>query len=344
VVAAASYEARKFGIHSAQPISLAFRLCPAGIFLRGDHEKYAAVSDRLMGIFRSYTPLIEPLSLDEAFLDITGTQRLWGSPDSVGRDIKRRIGEQENLKVSIGIGPNKLIAKIASDSKKPDGFVVVQPGEVRSFLDPLPVEKLWGVGRITGEKLAGMGIRTVSDLARLDPSFLVRNFGKYGRTLWESAQGLDESPVLPDADARSISNETTFETDVADPEYLLDVLLQLSEKVAFRLRSQQLCARTVQLKARTADFKTSVRARTLAGAVDLGGRIFKEIRILWKALDTRGLPIRLLGVGVSRLEIAAIRQEDLFNTECRQRKVTVAVDRVKKKFGEGAIGKGLNIK
>jgi nucleotidyltransferase/DNA polymerase involved in DNA repair len=342
VVAAASYEARKFGIHSAQPISRAFRLCPGGIFLRGDHGKYSAVSDTLMGIFRDYTPLVEPLSLDEAFLDITGTLRLWGSPDSVGRDIKRRIWEQENLKVSIGIGPNKLIAKIASDSNKPDGFVVVHPGEWQSFLGPLPVQKLWGVGRVTGEVLSGMGIRTVSDLARLDVPFLEQKFGKFGRTLWEFAHGIDDSPVTPAAEARSISNETTFETDVADPEFILDTLLQLSEKVAFRLRAQRLCARTVHLKARTGDFKTSVRSRTLAEPVDLGGRIFSEVRILWNALDARGLPMRLLGVGASRLESSALQQEDLFNPEGRQRQVTAALDRVKKKFGDGAIGRGIN--
>ncbi|MBN1894716.1 DNA polymerase IV, partial [bacterium] len=341
VVAAASYEARKFGIHSAQPISRAFRLCPGGIFLRGDPDKYASVSDRLMAVFRRYTPLVEPLSLDEAFLDITGTQRLWGSPDAVGRDIKTRTREQENLTVSIGIGPNKLIAKIASDSQKPDGFVVVKPGEVRSFLDPLLVQKLWGVGRVTEEKLSAMGIRTIRDLTAFDVSFLERSFGKFGKTLWEFSRGLDDSPVLPDADARSISNETTFETDVSDPVVLMDTLLQLSEKVAFRLRSQKLCARTVQLKARTGDFKTSVRSRTLAEPVDLGERIFKEIRFLWDALDTRGLPVRLLGVGVSRLKSARARQEDLFQTETKQRKAAAALDLVKKKFGDRAIGRGL---
>jgi len=341
VVSTASYEARQFGIHSAQPISEAYRLCPQGIFLPVRGKRYVEVSHRILSILKEYTPKVETVSLDEAFLDLTGTERLLGSSDTVGLEIKKRIWEQEQLTASVGIGPNKLVAKIASDLKKPDGFVVVKTKGVRDFLAPLPIRCLWGIGKKTEEKLTEFGIRTVRDVAALSETRLRELFGSYGLTLWKYAHGMDESPVVPFREAKSISREVTFESDTDDPSLIKETLLELSEKVGYRLRRQGLVGRTIVLKVRLADFSTMVRHKTLLRSVSLSEIIHKEAVSLYDCLDLKRQPVRLLGIGVTQLSSAEFQQMGFFDEENKNRKqVSQVVDQLKQKFGEKIIGKG----
>lgn len=341
VVAAASYEARRFGIHSAQPISQAYRRCPEAVFLRGRYERYHEVSGSIMSVFREFTPLVEPVSLDEAFLDISGTERLFGSPERIGRAIKEKIRQKEQLTASVGIGPNKLIAKIASDLKKPDGFVLVAPDQAESFLAPLPVSRLWGVGKKSEEHLNKLGIWTVGDLARRSKSTLNGVFGKMGDCLWEYAHGIDDDPVVPEREAKSISNENTFGEDQDDPVLLRKTLLELSEKVGFRMRQEGLLARTVFIKVRISDFTTWDRRATLPQPFSLSETIYREASALFNSCDLLGQKVRLLGVGVTQLLSGEEVQSDLFQpvTTEKREKVTQAVDRLKEKFGDGVIGK-----
>jgi DNA polymerase-4 len=341
VVAAASYEARRYGIHSAQPISKAYRLCPAAVFLRGRYERYEEVSESIMSVFREFTPLVEPVSLDEAFLDVTGTQRLFGSPERIGRRIKARIVEKENLTASVGIGTNKMVAKIASDLKKPDGFVLVPGNETAIFLAPLPVSRLWGVGPKTDAALQRLGIHTIGDLARYPEDALNRIFGKNGRAMREYASGMDEDPVVPEREAKSISNETTFDEDQDDGELLKKTILALSEKVGFRLRRCGLSARTVFLKVRVHDFSTQVRRVTLSEPFFLSETVYREACALFNSCSLGGQKIRLLGVGVARLSGRGEGQAGLFpkTEEEKRQKATRAVDSLKEKFGDDAIGK-----
>lgn len=341
VVSAASYEARKYGIHSAQPISRAYRLCPNGIFLPVRGKRYVQVSRCIMAIFREYTPVVGTISLDEAFLDMTGTERLFGKVEAIGREIKNRIWESQNLTASVGIGPNKLIAKIASDLDKPDGFIVVKPESVCDFLSPLPVRKLWGIGKQTGEVLNRMGIHTVCHLAKIPRKILNDNFGRMGDLLWNYARGIDESPVISDHEVKSVSNERTFSQDVTDEARLHQTLLALSEKVGFRLRNQELMGRTVTLKVRLADFTTFVRHATLPRPFFMSETIYREVFQLFRNLDTLGQPIRLLGVGVTQLSTAGEGQIDMFAEEDANRiKVSNAVDRLKHKYGDRIIRRG----
>lgn len=343
VVSAASYEARKFGIHSAQPISRAYKLCPSAVFLRGRYDRYNEVSESIMSVFREFTPLVEPVSLDEAFLDITGTDRLFGKPEQIGRLIKDRIRKKERLTASVGIGPNKMIAKIASDLKKPDGFVVVAPENVEAFLSPLPVSKLWGVGKKTEEILIRFGIRTVGDLAKFPKQALLDAFGKMGGELWACSLGTDDRPVVPERDAKSISNETTFDTDQDDPALIRKTLHDLSEKVGFRLRQEGLSARTIFVKVRITDFTTFDRRKTLPDPFCLSETIFKAALDLYARCDRKGQRIRLLGVGVGHLVLQHQQeiQADLFQSseDEKRKRATHVVDRLKNKFGEGIIGK-----
>ncbi len=341
VVAAASYEARKYGVHSAQPISQAYRRCPHAVFLRGRYEKYHEVSGSIMSVFREFTPLVEPISLDEAFLDISGTERLFGSPEDIGRAIKEKIRQKEQLTASVGIGPNKMIAKIASDLKKPDGFVLVLPDQAEYFLAPLKVSKLWGIGKKSEDHLNKLGIWTVGDLAKRSKSTLCDLFGKMGEGLWDYAHGIDDDPVVPEREAKSISNETTFVVDQEDPAILRKTLLDLSEKVGFRMRQEGLLARTVFIKVRISDFTTWDRRTTLPEPFSLSETIYREALVLFDFCDLRGQKVRLLGVGVGQLVPGGEVQTDLFLpvlTE-KRKKVTRAVDRLKEKFGDHVIGK-----
>ena len=345
VVSAASYEARKFGIHSAQPISQAYRLCPNGIFLPVRGKRYLQVSRKIMAIFQQYTPLVESISLDEAFLDMTGTEKLLGDIEKVGRKIKEQIWEEEKLTASVGIGPNKLIAKIASDLRKPDGFVVVKDNEVEDFLNPLPVGKLWGIGEKTEEKLSKLGIYTIGQLAALPKEVLQSLFGRMGLVLYQHARGIDNTPVVPFRKAKSISNEITFEKDITDINVIRETLLALSDKVGYRLRQQELVGKTVVLKVRFSDFSTLVRHSTFPKPISMSETIYAEVFNLLETLNISYQPVRLLGVGITQLSSANEYQLSLFDEKDEKRKrVTEAVDLLKNKFGEKVIGRGMFLK
>ncbi len=342
VVSAASYEARKYGIKSAMPISQAYRLCPHGCFVSVHGYQYAEVSRKIMKIFREYTPLIEPISLDEAFLDVTGTGRLKGKPEDIGREIKARIKAEEKLTASVGIAPNKLIAKIASDLEKPDGFVVVKPDNITAFLSPLPIRCLWGIGKKTEMRMKNLGIKTIGDFASLTKEDVISVFGNNGVDLWRYAHGLDSGKVKNHTEAKSVSNEKTFLYDQTDPEVISTTLLILSEKVGYRLRCNNYQGRTVFLKVRLSDFTTLVRYSTFSDPINLSETIFREVKLLYDKLDIIGHPVRLLGVGVSQLQPDAEHQLSLFDNENKRRqKAAEAVDVLKKKFGDSIIGRGL---
>jgi DNA polymerase-4 len=343
VVAAANYVARRFGVHSAMPAATAKRLCPHAVFLASRMGFYAQVSQQIREILHRYTPLVEPLSLDEAFLDVTGSRRLFGAADEIGQRIKQEIRGALQLVASVGVAPNKFLAKIASDLDKPDGFVVVEPDRVEQFLGPLPVERLWGVGAVAAKRLHARGIRTIGQLAGEAADVLRSAFGSAGDGLWRLAHGIDNRPVVPYHRAKSISQETTFATDITERGAIRSWLLDLTDQVARRLRRHGLLARCVHVKMRFSDFRTITRSHTLAEATDV-------TRELWRAvagmLDGRVAaelpPVRLLGVGLSGLGSPGHRQGGLFEERehARQRQLDETADRIKKRFGTGALGRG----
>ncbi len=263
VVAAASYEARRFGVHSAMPTATALRLCPKAVVLPPRHGLYSQVSRQIHAVFERYTPQIEPLSLDEAFLDVTGSLRLFGSAETIGREIKREIREELDLVASVGVAPNKFLAKLASDMNKPDGFFQFIPDRIAESLDPLPVTRLWGVGPASARQLERLGIRTVGQLRHYSRQLIARHLGRGGEHLWELAHGIDERPVISEQEAKSVSNETTFANDIDDPASLRGWLSELAEQVGWRLRRQQLAGRTVTIKVRFKDFTTVTRSLSL---------------------------------------------------------------------------------
>jgi DNA polymerase IV len=298
------------------------------------------VSDAIMAFFHEASPLVEPISLDEAFIDLTGTERLWGDPVETGRRIKNRILAEQGLTASVGIGPNKLIAKLASDHQKPDGFVVVRPEAVADFLAPMPVGKLWGVGKRTEESLEKLGIRTIGDLGRFPPSVLEAEFGKSGTALHERALGMDDSHVETKREAKSVSRETTFEVDESDSEVLHDTLRMLAEDVAFRLRRDGILGRTACLKVRFSDFTTRVLRSTShepEGIDDL----FTEAVRMYEGLRLDGEPIRLIGVGMTGLFEAGSGQLGLFDSGSDKKKRAVeAMDSIKLRHGKFLIRRG----
>ena len=346
VVAAANYVARKFGVHSAMPAVTAHRLCPHGVFLRPRMEYYAEVSDQFRAIFEKYTPLVEPLSLDEAFLDVTGSERLFGPAKDIGRMIKQEIREHLRLVASVGVAPNKFLAKIASDLKKPDGFVVVEPDRVPEFLDPLPVGRLWGVGKVTGQVFEKLGIHRIGQLRRMPVELLRHHFGSSGDHLGELAQGIDERPVVPEQEAKSISHETTFAKDLEDPEIMRAWLLELSEQVGCRLRRHRLKGRTVHLKVRFGDFHTITRAQTLSQPTNVTQEIWQTAAQMFaERLPARRLQIRLLGVGMSGFEHPAMVQLSLFPEveNERQARLDEVADQIKEKFGQAGLQRALGM-
>jgi nucleotidyltransferase/DNA polymerase involved in DNA repair len=345
VVAAASYEARKFGVRSALPIARAYQLCPQAIYLPPDMAKYARVSERIMEVLRGFTDLVEPLSIDEAFLDVSGSLRLHGSGREIAQAIKKRIREAEQLSCSIGIAPNKFLAKVASDLSKPEGLIEVRPGEEESFLRELPVERLWGVGPKTAQSLHELGLRTIGDLARLSEPDLAERFGKHGQHLYQLARGRDPRPVVCEHEAKSIGHETTFAEDTGDAEELRATLLELAQGVARRLRAQRLLGRTITLKFRDEDFVTRTRARTLSEPTDDGRVLYETARDLLERLDSGGKKVRLLGISAGKLESldARPRQLGLFDSrgeEDRSRKLNRTVDALVERFGDGALTRG----
>ena len=343
VVAAASYPARKFGIHSAMPSATAVRLCPDLIFLKARHTYYAEVSFQIRQIFERYTPVVEPLALDEAFLDVTASQRLWGDAENIGRKIKSDIKRELDLTASVGIAPSKFVAKLASDLQKPDGFVVVAPRKVQTVLDPLPVSKIWGVGKAGERQLQKLGITTIKQLRGYPKDDLEHKFGTWGTHIWRLANGLDDRSVVTDGEAKSISHETTFSDDLSDKEVLSAVLLDLTEQVAIRLRRHQRLAHTIQLKVRFADFQTITRARTVQTTTNISSEIWQTAHsLLVTVLQERSDPIRLLGVGVSGLEQLHGEQPDLFDQDrIKQRELDNITDQINERFGSRVLRRGL---
>jgi DNA polymerase IV len=337
VVSAASYEARRFGVHSAMPIGRAARLCPQGAFVPVDMHKYARVSREIMSILAGFTPLLEPLSIDEAFLDVTHGRALLGDGEAQARAIKSRIRSQVELTASVGVAPNKFLAKVASDLEKPDGLVLVPPGREAAFLAPLPVSRLWGVGRVAASQLEAMGIRTIGQLAAVPPAHLTGRFGKHGALLVELAQGLDDRPVEPFAPPKSMGAEETFGADHRDVERLKATLRTQAERVGRELRSEGYAGRTITLKLRFADFSTITRSHTGEPTQD-GLEIYREASALLARVTLRQA-VRLIGLSVSELGPAGAGQLSLLGPDApRRERLSRALDRLLERFGEQSIG------
>jgi DNA polymerase-4 len=345
VIAAASYEARAFGVHSAMPTARALELCPDLVLLPADFDKYTEESKRIMAIFQRYTPLVEPLSLDEAFLDVSGTERLLGSAEEIGRALKTDILRETALVASIGIAPSKFLAKLASELSKPDGFQVIRPGEVRSVLDPLPVSRIYGVGPRTAKRLEALGVRTVSDLASRPRAEVMSRFGASGAWIHDLAHGIDSRRVTPRREEKSHGLERTFATDISDREELRLVLYEFCEEVSYELRHRGLRGRTVTLKARTWDFKTLTRSKTVDYPVNLGKRIYAIARELLDKVPA--VPLRLLGIQVSTLsDVRAPVQTGLFGPAEAGRpelhdgklvRAQTALDVLRRRYGPGTV-------
>lgn len=336
VVTACSYEAREFGVHSAMPISQAVKKCPNGIFLKPRGDRYAEESQKIMAIFSHYTPLVEQLSLDEAFLDISGSHRLFGTNVEIGWEIKRRIKDELRLIASVGIAPTKFVAKIASDIGKPDGFVIVNENEVLDFLWPLDARKISGVGKTTWKKLEKFGLKTIGDIAGFPVEQLERMFGKTGRHLHNLSHGIDTRSINPVTDRKQVSNEHTFSVDTDDMEDVERVLLALSDKVAGRLLMKGLKGRTVTLKLRDETFKTITRSHTMECPILSGEEIYEEARSLLRSEDLTGRKVRLVGVSVSGFESGD--QISLFENFSEQKnKVEKVMADIRGRFGKDSI-------
>lgn len=344
VVSASSYEARKYGVHSAMPISQAFRLCPSGVFLPGRMRRYGEVSDRIMEILYGFTPQLQQISVDEAFLDLSGCQRIFGGPEQVGKKIKQAIRQKSDLSASVGIGSNKLIAKIASDLKKPDGLVIVPAGREAEFLNPLPLRKLWGIGPKTEQRLkSSFKVETIGQLAAIPESVLTKELGLMGEYLHQRANGVDDDPVCEGQEAKSIGRENTFDEDTADKETLLSTLLSLCDDVAGSLRNSGFEGRTITLKLRYTGFETHTYGRTFQKLPSAAPEIFKAAKELlldnWRQKDA----IRLIGISVSNFDQKP-EQMGLFaetgTNETKTENLEKAVDAVRKKLGKKSIVRG----
>ncbi|MCH7602661.1 MAG: DNA polymerase IV [Planctomycetes bacterium] len=339
VVATASYEARKFGCHSAQPMSIARRNCPQAIIVRPHGLRYREASDEVFAIFDEFTPVIEPLSIDEAFLDVTGSLRLLGSAIEIATKIKHRIREKTRLTASVGVAPNKFLAKIASDLEKPDGLTVIEPDQVDDFLARLPIGKIPGVGPVAQKRFHGLGIRVIRDVRQLDRDELDREFGSSAQRYWDLARGIDERPVVSDGEAKSISHEQTFGIDVDQADEIRRVMLDQTEQVARRLRRHGLSARTVTLKIRYGDFETITRSTTLDSPTNSTDTLWQAVKQLFRTwIEREGFrPVRLIGVTATHFNDTT--QMELYTSpDDNQRKaVEVATDQIVAKFGKSAI-------
>jgi DNA polymerase-4 len=335
VVSAASYEARAFGVHSAMPLRTAHRLCPNGVFLPGRFDRYRELSRQVMRIFASYTPLVEPISLDEAFMDVTASRSALGDGETIGRQLKRRVLDEAGLVVSVGVATNKLCAKIASDLRKPDGLVVVPPNGEAAFLAPLPVGRLWGVGPQSRQTLADYGVATIGQLAAMAEGTLRRRFGIHGAELRLRAQGVDPSPVVSGQAPKSVGHELTFTQDVTDPARLEATLLDLAESVASRLRHHDLAAGAVQLKLRYEGFDTITRQAPLGHQVRDSEPLYQmAVRLLRKALSG-DRAVRL--IGLTAINLSSVQQLTLFDAPDRTDRISQSIDAVRERFGEKAI-------
>jgi DNA polymerase-4 len=340
VVLSANYAARKLGIRAAMPVSRAQRLAPRAIFVQPDHARYSEVSSQVMEIFQSYTPLVEPLSLDEAFLDVTGSKRLKGSGREIGTKIREEIFKSQGITCSAGIASTKFIAKLASQHCKPNGLLEIAPDRVLEFLHPLPVSAIWGVGPKTNEELQRLGLRIVADIAQTPRSTLIRALGEgTGASLYELAWGRDYRDVTPDEPDKSISAAETFAEDLDDPHEILREFLRLVEKATGRMRSRNLCAQTISIKVRFADFKTITRSKTLELPVAGVQESYEVVKKLYLGLKLDRARLRLVGVALENLinQSDAPQQLQLGEREKGWREATEAIDRATARFGTGSV-------
>nr|MBP7322896.1 DNA polymerase IV [Deltaproteobacteria bacterium] len=345
VVASASYEARRFGIHSAQPMAAAMRLCPAAIVLPGRMGRYSEVSHRVFEIFHRFTPLVESLSLDEAFLDVTSSLRLFGTAEAIARAIKHLVHRETGLTISAGVAPLKFVAKIASDFQKPDGLTIVPPDHVAEFLDPLPIGKLWGIGEVTEKLLVQCGVHTIGDLRCLAPAILEAKLGKHGVHLYQLAWGIEDSPVEPVHVTKSIGREETFPVDIIDKAHAWKEVLSLSIKTVKRLREEALQCGTITLKVKYNDFKQITRSVTLPVPTNDRRTVWNECRTLLQKTEVGTRPVRLLGIALSGLQPdTEPRQRSLFSSAdtnaLRDKNLNGALDHILDRFGENAIMPG----
>jgi DNA polymerase IV len=343
VVAACSYEARKFGVRSALPIRRAWKVCPEGVYVRPRMKRYAEVSAQVMAILRRYTDLVEPLSIDEAFLDITGSIALLGPPQTIARSIKDEIRKTTGLNASVGLAPNKFLAKIASDLRKPDAFVIVEEKDVENFLRDLPISRLWGVGPKTELRLHEMGFRTIGQIAAASRERLVRSLGSLGEHLHHLSRGHDERPVIPNWEPKSVSSETTFDEDTDDREMLLRTILELSDYVAERLRKDNCRARKVTLKLRYSSFSTHTKQQSLDRLIQTGDDIAAIARSLFSQFPLKQ-KIRLIGVAAGDLhrDGGDPQQLALFEPASGQEKEKLShtIDEIRERFGADALRRG----
>ena len=344
VVSSASYEARRFGVHSAQPIATAMRLCPKGVFLRGRMRRYKEVSNQIFEVFGRFTPLVEPLSIDEAFLDVTGSKRLLGSAVEIAKMVKEVVLEEVGLTVSGGVASSKFVAKIASDMDKPDGLTVVFPDKIREFLDPLPMKKMWGVGKVTQKALAQLNIHTFKDLRASRRDVLERVFGDRGTKMHLLSMGIDNRDVVPEHDAKSVGHEKTLMEDIMDLDDAKKELLALATKVASRMRREQVTGKTVSLKVKYNDFKQITRAAILPSPTDDGFEIYSVVVDLLKKSEIGKRPIRLLGVSLSHLTfVGSSGQLSLFcghQSSQKRKELNAALDSIHHKHGEKSVRPG----
>ncbi|MFM8752352.1 MAG: DNA polymerase IV [Actinomycetota bacterium] len=340
VVLSANYAARKFGIRAAMPVSRAQRMAPTAIFIPPDHERYSEVSRRVMEIFFEYTPYVEPLSLDEAFLDVTGSRRLFGTGREIAQLIRKRVFEQEKITCSVGISTTKFIAKLASGRCKPDGMLEIVHDRILTFLHPLPVNEIWGVGPKTNEELQRLGLHTVADIANTPVETLKRALGESaGVALYELAWARDYRDVVPDAPEKSISAAETFAYDLDDRDEIFRELLRLTERATHRMRKRELRSKTIGLKVRFSDFTTITRSKTVALPINGTHEIYEVAKDLFLALKIDGARIRLLGVSLENLsdETGAVEQLELGEREVGWREAQAAIDRAINRFGRGSV-------
>ena len=341
VVLSANYAARKYGIRAAMPVGRAKRMAPHAVFVTPDHQRYSEVSAKVMEIFDSFTPLVEPISLDEAFLDVTGARKLLGTGREIAVEIRRQVEASEGITCSVGIAPSKFIAKLASGHCKPNGILEIPADRILNFLHPLPVNAIWGVGPKTAETLERLGLRTVADIANLPRATLIRALGQAsGASLYELAWGRDYRDVTPNEPDKSISAAETFAQDIDDPEEILQEFLRLTEKAAARLRENGYYAKTISIKVRFADFSTISRSKTLPLPIDSTHDIYEIAKTLYLALNLDRARLRLVGISLDNLSEAAPEQLLLGAREKGWREADTAIDRAKLRFGGGSVRPG----
>lgn len=344
VVSTASYEAREYGIHSAMPITQAFRACPNGIFLQPRFHRYKEISSAVFKILGDFSPSVEPISIDEAFVDLTGTERLHGPLESVGKEVKKRILAKTGVIASVGIAPNKFLAKLACGVSKPDGFIIIKPESIREFLDPLPIKRMWGIGPATEKQMVSAGINTIKDLIEVDESALIKRFGNFAAHLRQLALGIDDRDFSGDHKRRGISIERTYREDVVRLEPKVATLRSLADRLAVRMRKAGINGRTITVKVRHSDFTTVNRGNTLPYVIRNSEEIYSEaLRLATPELEGS---IRLIGIRISGIIDCEGEQLGLFDREKKAKieKLEQALDEINTRFGDGSISRAKNLK